>query len=120
MGHAQPAHCLTPSAAGSDDSSHPKTNPPPPSAPFRQFEADRRVINITINSLNTELTKEDRYKLFPTNGRLFPDGTSKMARCDDIDQVRIATECCAVGEGCKGAAGRQAASSHCTHPPWGT
>ncbi|KAJ3205380.1 H(+)-transporting V0 sector ATPase subunit d [Dinochytrium kinnereticum] len=57
-----------------------------------QFEADRRVINITINSFNTELSKDDRQKLFPTNGRLFPDGFVKLSRADDVDQVRTAVE----------------------------
>lgn len=53
-----------------------------------KFEADRRVINITVNSFNTELTKEDRAKLFPTCGNLYPDGTSKLAKAEDIDQVK--------------------------------
>ncbi|KAG1748630.1 ATPase V0 complex subunit D [Suillus lakei] len=49
------------------------------------FEADRRTINITINSFDTELTKEQRAKLFPAIGRLFP-------AADDIDQVRQVCE----------------------------
>ncbi|KAJ1555682.1 H(+)-transporting V0 sector ATPase subunit d [Cladochytrium tenue] len=57
-----------------------------------QFEADRRIINITINSLNTELSKDDRIRLFPTTGRLFPDGVARLARADDIDQVRLAVD----------------------------
>jgi len=52
------------------------------------FEADRRTINITINSFGTELTKEQRAKLFPTIGRLFPEGNNQLAKSDDIDQVR--------------------------------
>ncbi|KAJ3180746.1 H(+)-transporting V0 sector ATPase subunit d [Geranomyces variabilis] len=57
-----------------------------------QFEADRRVINITLNSLDTELSKDDRNKLFPTVGRLYPEGTMKLARADDSDQVRLALD----------------------------
>ncbi|KAI8922605.1 V0 complex, c/d subunit of ATPase [Entophlyctis helioformis] len=57
-----------------------------------QFEADRRVINITINSFNTELTKDDRAKLFPSIGKLFPDGVMRLARADDVDQVRLTVE----------------------------
>ncbi|KAJ3087826.1 H(+)-transporting V0 sector ATPase subunit d [Quaeritorhiza haematococci] len=57
-----------------------------------QFEADRRVINITINSLNTELSKDDRARLFPTIGKLYPDGVGKLARADDVDQVRMVVE----------------------------
>ncbi|KAI9204603.1 V0 complex, c/d subunit of ATPase [Polychytrium aggregatum] len=57
-----------------------------------EFEADRRVINITINSFNTELSKDDRSKLFPSLGKLYPEGHTKLARVDDIDQVRIIVE----------------------------
>lgn len=56
------------------------------------FEADRRTVNITINSFNTELSKEQRAKLFPSIGRLFPEGNNQLARADEIDQVRQACE----------------------------
>lgn len=56
------------------------------------FEADRRTINITINSFGTELTKEQRARLFPTIGRLFPEGNNSLAKADDIDQVRSVAE----------------------------
>ncbi|KAF8631071.1 hypothetical protein AX15_002673 [Amanita polypyramis BW_CC] len=56
------------------------------------FEADRRTINITINSFNTELSKEQRAKLFPNIGRLFPAGNNQLARADDIDQARAACD----------------------------
>ncbi|KIY48636.1 vacuolar ATP synthase subunit [Fistulina hepatica ATCC 64428] len=56
------------------------------------FEADRRTVNITINSFNTELTKEQRAKLFPAIGRLFPEGNNQLAKADDFDQVRQACE----------------------------
>lgn len=56
------------------------------------FEADRRTINITINSFNTELSKEQRARLFPTIGRLWPAGNNTLARADEIDQVRQACE----------------------------
>ena len=56
------------------------------------FEADRRAINITINSFGTQLTKEQRAKLFPTIGRLFPEGNNALARADDIEQVRQAVD----------------------------
>ncbi|KAF7768532.1 hypothetical protein Agabi119p4_7775 [Agaricus bisporus var. burnettii] len=56
------------------------------------FEADRRTINITINSFNTELTKEQRARLFPTIGRLWPAGNNFLARADEIDQVRQACD----------------------------
>ncbi|KAG9314486.1 ATPase V0 complex subunit D [Chiua virens] len=53
------------------------------------FEADRRTINITINSFDTELTKEQRAKLFPAIGRLFPEGNNTLAKADDLEQVRL-------------------------------
>ncbi|KAF8645201.1 hypothetical protein AX16_008028 [Volvariella volvacea WC 439] len=53
-----------------------------------EFEADRRTINITINSFGTELTREGRAKLFPAIGRLFPEGNNQLAKADEIEQVR--------------------------------
>lgn len=56
------------------------------------FEADRRTLNITINSFNTELTKENRAQLFPAIGRLFPAGNNALAKADDLDTVRAVCE----------------------------
>jgi V-type H+-transporting ATPase subunit d len=56
------------------------------------FEADRRSINITINSFGTELSKEQRARLFPAMGRLFPEGNNLLARADDVEQVRAACD----------------------------
>lgn len=53
-----------------------------------QFEADRRAFIITINSFGTELSKEDRAKLFPHCGRLYPEGLAQLARADDYEQVK--------------------------------
>lgn len=53
-----------------------------------QFEADRRAINITINSFGTDLAKDDREKLYPNFGLLYPEGTSRLAKVDDIEQVK--------------------------------
>lgn len=52
------------------------------------FEADRRAFIITINSFGTELTKEDRFKLYPRCGQLNPDGLAALATCDDYEQVK--------------------------------
>ena len=57
-------------------------------AEILQFEADRRTINITINSFGTELSKDDRSKLFPCIGRLYPEGSARLSKVDDYDQVR--------------------------------
>ncbi|KAL0253909.1 hypothetical protein I308_101287 [Cryptococcus tetragattii IND107] len=56
------------------------------------FEADRRTLNITINSFGTELSKEQRARLFPSIGRLFPEGNNALARADDIDTVVAAVD----------------------------
>lgn len=56
------------------------------------FEADRRAIAITLNSFNAELKKSERQKLFPTFGKLYPEGTLLLSRADDIDGVRAAVE----------------------------
>ncbi len=52
------------------------------------FEADRRTINITINSFGTSLSKEDRARLFPNIGKLFPAGNNVLAKADELDQVK--------------------------------
>ena len=40
----------------------------------------------------TELTKDDREKLYPTCGKLAPDGLKALARADDYEQVRQVAE----------------------------
>lgn len=57
-----------------------------------EFEADRRSINITINSFGTELSKQDRKKLYPNFGRLHPEGTLMLSRAEDVEGVRIAVD----------------------------
>ncbi|KDQ11407.1 hypothetical protein BOTBODRAFT_35294 [Botryobasidium botryosum FD-172 SS1] len=56
------------------------------------FEADRRTINITINSYKTELPKDQRAKLFPAFGHLFPEGNNVLAKADELEQVRQVCE----------------------------
>jgi V-type H+-transporting ATPase subunit d len=56
------------------------------------FEADRRSINITLNSFGTELAKAERKKLYPSIGKLHPEGTLMLSRADDVEGVRIAVE----------------------------
>jgi V-type H+-transporting ATPase subunit d len=57
-----------------------------------EFEADRRSINITLNSFGTELSKQERKKLYPSLGKLHPEGTLMLSRADDLEGVRIAVE----------------------------
>lgn len=54
------------------------------------FEADRRVINIAVNSCGSErLSKQERVRLFPRFGTLWNSGISqKLANVDDLDQIR--------------------------------
>jgi len=56
------------------------------------LEADRRAINITVNSLDTDLDLKQRETLYPTIGLLYPEGTSRLARATDLDGVRAATD----------------------------
>lgn len=56
------------------------------------FEADRRTINITINSFGTHLTKEQRFKLFPRLGKLYPEGNFMLARADEVEAVKAITD----------------------------
>ena len=55
-----------------------------------EFEADRRAINITINSFGTELSKDQRKKLYPEFGKLHPEGMLMLSRADDIESVGLA------------------------------
>ena len=56
------------------------------------FEADRRSINITLNSFGTELSTDDKKKLYPSFGQLHPEGIDKLLKADDVDMVRAAVE----------------------------
>lgn len=60
------------------------------------FEADRRSITVTINSFDTDLSKEDRKNLYPSFGRLYPEGTFALSQAEDIEAVKSA--CAGVGE----------------------
>ena len=57
-----------------------------------QFEADRRTINITINSFGTELQRDDRARMYPRFGKLYPEGTAKLEKCDDYEAVKTALD----------------------------
>ncbi|KAM7441241.1 hypothetical protein ABFA07_009648 [Porites harrisoni] len=60
--------------------------------PILQFEADRRAFIITINSFGTELGKDDRNKLYPKCGKLYPEGLTRLAKADDYEQVRAVAD----------------------------
>ena len=80
------------------------------------FEADRRAFIITINSFGTELTKDDREKLYPTCGKLYPDGLKALARADDYEQVRSVAEYYSVSN----FSNLQGILSSPGYPSWGT
>ncbi|CCE81916.1 Piso0_002596 [Millerozyma farinosa CBS 7064] len=61
------------------------------------FEADKRVINITMNSLNNpDITPEDKLSLFPSYGLLYPTYHSRLSQVDDVEQLKSLVE--SVGE----------------------
>ena len=53
---------------------------------------------ITINSFGTELSKDDRFKLFPTCGKLNPEGLAVLAKADEYDQVKAVADYYAVSD----------------------
>lgn len=68
-----------------------------------ELEADRRAINLTINSLDTDLGSTGaaekgaagiklRETLYPSFGVIYPEGTSRLTKATDIDAVRSAVD----------------------------
>ena len=64
-----------------------------------EFEADRRAFNITLNSFGTDLSKDDRAKLYPKIGRLYPEGQALLKECSDAEEVARVAEFIPVGVG---------------------
>ncbi|XP_006859297.1 PREDICTED: V-type proton ATPase subunit d 2 [Chrysochloris asiatica] len=56
--------------------------------PILEFEADRRAFIITLNSFGTELTKDDRESLYPTCGKLHPEGLRLLTQAEDFEQMK--------------------------------
>ena len=53
------------------------------------FEADKRVINIALNSINNpELTPEIKASLFPQFGQLYPVYHNDLANIDDVEHLK--------------------------------
>jgi len=52
-----------------------------------EWEADKRTLNITLNSFQSELSKDDREKLYPNFGKLWPETTAALAKVDEYSQV---------------------------------
>ncbi|ODV95537.1 hypothetical protein PACTADRAFT_50247 [Pachysolen tannophilus NRRL Y-2460] len=60
------------------------------------FEADRRSINIALNSFDTEITPDDKLKLFPNFGKLYPFGHTQLSQTEDIESIKQVVE--SIGE----------------------
>lgn len=58
-----------------------------------QFEADRRAFIITVNSFGTDLSGEDRSALYPSCGKLHPEGLQLLAKAADQEQVKAVADC---------------------------
>ena len=56
------------------------------------FEADRRTINIALNSLHTDLSSDDKAKLFSDFGALYPHAGKQLASAQDAEQVTSVLE----------------------------
>ena len=41
---------------------------------------------------------DDREKLYPTCGRLHPEGLARLAKCDDYDHVKAVADCYPVSQ----------------------
>ncbi|XP_066579402.1 V-type proton ATPase subunit d 2 [Amia ocellicauda] len=60
--------------------------------PILEFEADRRAFIITVNSFGTELSKDERTKLYPCCGKLYPQGLGMLASAEDYQQVKAVAD----------------------------
>lgn len=56
------------------------------------FEADRRSINIALNSIGTELSRQERLSLMPELGTFYPEVCNELAKVEDVEQVRAAID----------------------------
>ncbi|XP_030017258.1 V-type proton ATPase subunit d 1-like [Sphaeramia orbicularis] len=61
--------------------------------PILEFEADRRAFIITVNSFGTDLSAADRSALYPTCGKLHPEGLQQLGKADDHQQVKAVAHC---------------------------
>ncbi|EDK46109.1 V-type ATPase subunit [Acetobacter pasteurianus] len=57
------------------------------------LEADKRVINIALNSAsNQDLSADDKLSLFPQLGLLYPTYHLELAQADDYEQIKLTVE----------------------------
>lgn len=68
---------------------------------FLGFEADRRVINIALNSFGVaELDKDAKRKMFPDLGELAGFAHDQLAGAEDAEQIKIVVESTGAYKGC--------------------
>ncbi|XP_037131475.1 V-type proton ATPase subunit d 1-like isoform X1 [Syngnathus acus] len=60
--------------------------------PILEFEADRRAFIITVNSFGTDLSSADRSSLFPSCGKLYPEGLQLLSKAEDQEQVKAVAD----------------------------
>lgn len=53
------------------------------------MQADRRALNITLNSINTEVSRDEKRKLYADLGLLYPQGHQELAMAEDFDQIKV-------------------------------
>ncbi|XP_041659526.1 V-type proton ATPase subunit d 1-like [Cheilinus undulatus] len=61
--------------------------------PILEFEADRRAFIITVNSFGTDLSCADRSALYPSCGKLHPEGLLLLAKAEEHEQVKAVADC---------------------------
>lgn len=67
------------------------------------LEADRRAIMITINALETDLSRDDCSRLYSKFGYLYPEGQREISCCTDFEQVCMVVKNYPVLSGISGA-----------------
>ncbi|XP_029970795.1 V-type proton ATPase subunit d 1-like isoform X2 [Salarias fasciatus] len=60
--------------------------------PILEFEADRRAFIITVNSFGTDLSGADRSSLYPSCGKLHPEGLRLLAKAEEHEQVKAVAD----------------------------
>ncbi|KAL0231957.1 hypothetical protein PCE1_002954 [Barthelona sp. PCE] len=53
-----------------------------------EFLADRRAITLTFNALHTDLSKDQRKKLYPNFGKLYPFFTKRLSNVSNADDIK--------------------------------
>ncbi|XP_061695039.1 V-type proton ATPase subunit d 1-like [Syngnathoides biaculeatus] len=61
--------------------------------PILEFEADRRAFIITVNSFGTDLSSADRSSLYPSCGKLYPEGLQLLSKVEEREQVKAIADC---------------------------